>query len=632
MKCLNKVTDVLGIEGMVTKIDLLLKFSSQLNGIANVLEVLESSFAATLSAELHDLHILSENTLKTKQVLACREWSDVIRPVPYSSLYDRSARVAAHADRDCLAFGPQELCGFTAYTGQQPKQLQQGGSMLELRQPRALGGIMAHRDSVARWVQLGEGDTQVAGAQVLANGHIGVARVGCMSGQCSSRLGGMIWHKLALAECVASEGGQRGEGVERWPELSRGQSKVQEGPYGSGGLADEGRIVRRMSQSQGGAGQQGGRSAQWQSSQRHRTLTLSGVCPSITGYWVGVAAGRMGASHPRSPRLVVLHHREPGRGRAEGMGAWGTCKPGHLEVMMWCIRHKCLENVESRYSDSISWSLHVSERKSAAIKRTWPSLTRKPAESAVQSEATLFIEDALLNLHIEQDLGEEVSDEFDATFLRTDSYHLPDPSLRVEVSGLYPFKNLRSAADILFLHGRSDMQASNLLPEIAGPETHPKVAKVVLERQSPDLALTVLRCSGHDGFSANAIVKRENVLVSLSEAVTAVRVRVECGLLTEAFMYQRMHCSLVKEERLKHRPFAALSDDIKDGFDSWMHHSEVLVTEICSLCMRRNLVDRMIELPWNSDEEVFLHKCLLDNASQQPSSINGSLLVVFYLQ
>lgn len=44
------------------------------------------------------------------------------------------------------------------------------------------------------------------------------------------------------------------------------------------------------------------------------------------------------------------------------------------------------------------------------------------------------------------------------------------------------------------------------------------------------------------------------------------------------------------------------------------------------------MVDRMIELPWNSDEEKHLHKCLLDFANGDPSSTVGSLLVVFYIQ
>ena len=59
---------------------------------------------------------------------------------------------------------------------------------------------------------------------------------------------------------------------------------------------------------------------------------------------------------------------------------------------------------------------------------------------------------------------------------------------------------------------------------------------------------------------------------------------------------------------------------------------EVLVTEFCCLCIRRNVVDRIIEFPWNSDEEKYIHKSLLDFATVDPSTAIGSLLLVFYLQ
>jgi E3 ubiquitin-protein ligase HOS1 len=130
----------------------------------------------------------------------------------------------------------------------------------------------------------------------------------------------------------------------------------------------------------------------------------------------------------------------------------------------------------------------------------------------------------------------------------------------------------------------------------------------------------VLRCSGGDGGLQ---------MVSLSEAVTAVRVRVECGLLTEAFTHQRVLCTRVREKKLKPGPSGNASDKVKDEFRNWV---EILVTEICCLCIRRYLVDRMIELPWNSDEEKHIHKCLLDFAIEDPSTSTGSLLVVFYLQ
>lgn len=61
--------DNLEAEHMKTMLGLLLKFSAQLAGISNVLEVLDSSFKGSLSSQLHDLHQLLENILKTKQVL-----------------------------------------------------------------------------------------------------------------------------------------------------------------------------------------------------------------------------------------------------------------------------------------------------------------------------------------------------------------------------------------------------------------------------------------------------------------------------------------------------------------------------------------------------------------------------------
>ena len=53
---------------MKSRLSTLLKYSAQLAGISNVLGVLESSFTDSLVAQLHDLHILQESILKTKQV------------------------------------------------------------------------------------------------------------------------------------------------------------------------------------------------------------------------------------------------------------------------------------------------------------------------------------------------------------------------------------------------------------------------------------------------------------------------------------------------------------------------------------------------------------------------------------
>ena len=144
----------------------------------------------------------------------------------------------------------------------------------------------------------------------------------------------------------------------------------------------------------------------------------------------------------------------------------------------------------------------------------------------------------------------------------------------------------------------------------------------MLERENPEAALLVLRWSGRDGASE---------LVSIGEAVTAVRVRVECGLLSEAFTYQRTLCLKVKENELKNGAVKHVSDDGGDSL-SWTEWMEILVNEFCCLSIRRNVVDRIIELPWNPDEEKYLHRCLLDSATDDPSSAVGSLLVVFYLQ
>lgn len=355
----------------------------------------------------------------------------------------------------------------------------------------------------------------------------------------------------------------------------------------------------------------------------------------------------------------------------------------HLEIMMWCAKHQFLENVRSRHASFTSWHSLARQRKSAATERSWYDPVNYSAESTKQ-DGSLFIEDALANLEIEQEFTQGRGEELDITSLHKDDEGSSFVRSKVEgISGCYPFENLRAAVDILFLHGSSDLvlakqaiflyylfdrhwtmadenwrhivddfaatfsmtrhsllesltfyllddqtdealrEACHLLPEISGPTTHPKIAQVLLERENPEAALMVLRWSGRDGGSP---------LVSLSEAVTAVRVRVECALLTEAFTYQRMLCAKVREKKLKFGTIGETFDDLKGGFKTWEQWVEVLVTEICCLCIRRNLVDRMIELPWNSDEEKYLHKCLIDSATDDPSTTIGSLLVVFYIQ
>lgn len=60
---------------MQERLSLLLKFSLYLKGVSNVLDILESSFKGTLSAQLHDLRHLQDSILKTKQVWFCKNLS-----------------------------------------------------------------------------------------------------------------------------------------------------------------------------------------------------------------------------------------------------------------------------------------------------------------------------------------------------------------------------------------------------------------------------------------------------------------------------------------------------------------------------------------------------------------------------
>ncbi|CAN4127661.1 unnamed protein product [Withania somnifera] len=352
----------------------------------------------------------------------------------------------------------------------------------------------------------------------------------------------------------------------------------------------------------------------------------------------------------------------------------------HMEIMIWCIRHEFLENVKSRHKNFVSWRALVRERKSAAIKRAWPDSVN---HSDVYNASTLFIEDALSNIEAaEQGYLDDHEEELALAYLQKDGGSLYSLSKIEGMAGCYPFESLRAAADILFLRGSSDLvvakqaiflyfmfdrqwtvpdeewrhiiddfaatfgvtrqsllesftffllddegvpalkEACQLLPEVSSPTIHPKVAQVLLERENPDAALMVLRWSGQDGTQ----------LSSLREAVTAVRVRVECGLLTEAFTYHRLICAKIKEKKLRDEQFQSASAEVEDQCRSWGLWVETLVTEICCLCIRRSFVDRMIELPWSADEEKHLRKCLLDFAAEDPSMTVGSLLVVFYLQ
>ncbi|XWS49703.1 hypothetical protein CRYUN_Cryun12cG0026000 [Craigia yunnanensis] len=341
----------------------------------------------------------------------------------------------------------------------------------------------------------------------------------------------------------------------------------------------------------------------------------------------------------------------------------------HLEITIWCVKHQFLEHVRSRHANFTSWHNLVRERRSAATMRAWPDAVDHSADSTRQ-DGSLFIEDALANLDIEHACDQETGEESNFAFFQngalsffrskiegmtgvihlkvfellwTSSFYvvvliwwlqskqLPEEEWRhimddFAASFGISRHSLLESFTFCLLDDHTDealLESYQLLPEISGPATHPKITQVLLERQNPEAAQMALRWSGHDGGSQ---------LVLLSEAVTVIRVKVERGHLTEAFTYQQMLCTKVREKKFKYGPSGNAYDDLEGQCRSWLDWIEVLVTEFCCLCIRRNLVDRIIEFPWNSDEEKYIHKSLLDFAAVDPSTAIGSLLVVFYLQ
>lgn len=131
------------------------------------------------------------------------------------------------------------------------------------------------------------------------------------------------------------------------------------------------------------------------------------------------------------------------------------CSSQHLEIIIWCIRHEFLEGVRYRFTDISSWASVVRERKSAAIRRAWPDAINQPVEPTRQN-GSLFIEDALNNLDLEEELIKDIGEGLDVASLQKDGTSIFRANID-GVLGCYPFNNLRAAADLLFLHGGSDM-------------------------------------------------------------------------------------------------------------------------------------------------------------------------------
>jgi E3 ubiquitin-protein ligase HOS1 len=125
-----------------------------------------------------------------------------------------------------------------------------------------------------------------------------------------------------------------------------------------------------------------------------------------------------------------------------------------MEIIIWCIRHEFLVNVRSRFSNSSSWASVVRKRKAEAIRRAWPDAINESTESKGH-DGSLFIEDALNNLDLEEVMMPEIGDGLEVAALQKDEASIFRPNTD-HVLSYYPFKNLRAAADLLFLHGSSD--------------------------------------------------------------------------------------------------------------------------------------------------------------------------------
>lgn len=129
----------------------------------------------------------------------------------------------------------------------------------------------------------------------------------------------------------------------------------------------------------------------------------------------------------------------------------------HLEAMIWCTRHKFLEDICSRHANFASWSSDVIKRKAHAKEQQWPEFSDKASGYNEDNQGILFIEQALQNLGIQQSYRDNAK-EVDITSLQNEQSSSMFCST-IDQFGVnsYPFKNLHEAVDVLFLHGASDM-------------------------------------------------------------------------------------------------------------------------------------------------------------------------------
>lgn len=99
------------------------------------------------------------------------------------------------------------------------------------------------------------------------------------------------------------------------------------------------------------------------------------------------------------------------------------------------------------------------QRKAYAEERKWPGFSDTGSDVNEANQSTLFIEQALQNLGIEQSYRDK-EEEIAITCLQNEqssSMFCSTITTNHFSTDRYPFKNLREAVDVLFLHGASDM-------------------------------------------------------------------------------------------------------------------------------------------------------------------------------
>lgn len=121
-------------------------------------------------------------------------------------------------------------------------------------------------------------------------------------------------------------------------------------------------------------------------------------------------------------------------------------------MMIWYTRHEYLEDL-SRHDSFSSWCSDVRERISMAVKRAWPA----PIGTSTPDGEILFILDALSNLDKQQEDTPDRDYELETASLQKDKGLLLSRAKLEGLVGSYPFQSLRSAIDILFLYGSSDL-------------------------------------------------------------------------------------------------------------------------------------------------------------------------------